>query len=77
MTLISIIDLKAAKPGRVAKLLACIVAIVVIWCLILPRLGELTPIRAHINAMQRGDVNVGAMFYSELNWEPPTGAAWR
>ncbi len=61
----------------VVGLLVCVVTVALIWCVVLPWVGRFESVRAHIEAMEDGDINVGAMFYSELNWEPPTGAAWR
>ena len=59
------------------KLAAWIIALAFIWCVALPRFAQLKPIRQHIDAMQAENINVGAMFYTELDWDPPTGPAWR
>ncbi len=59
------------------KLFLWIVALTFVWCVALPRFALLKPIREHIDAMQAKEINVGAMFYTELEWSPPAGAAWR
>ena len=56
---------------------ALIVALSLVWCVGLPWLAKLPPVRSHIGAMREKNINVGAMFYTELEWQPPTGAAWR
>jgi len=65
------------QSQRRLKLLLWIAALAFIWCVALPRFANLQPIRQHIDAMQAKDINVGAMFYTELEWSPPPGAAWR
>lgn len=56
---------------------ASIVALALVWCIGLPWLATLSPLREHIAAMQDKNINVGAMFYTELEWQAPAGAAWR
>lgn len=50
--------------------------IAMVWLVLLPQLARIGPIKKHIQMMQDRDINVGAMFYSELNWQPPPGAVW-
>ncbi len=68
--------LKRSQSGLL-KLSLWVVALVFIWCVALPRFAQLKPIRQHIDTMHANDINVGAMFYTELEWQPPPGAAWR
>lgn len=59
------------------KLTLWIAALAFIWCVALPWFGQFKPVRQHIDAMQAKNINVGAMFYTELDWDPPAGAVWR
>jgi len=54
-----------------------IVALSLVWGVALPWLAKLPVLREHIRAMRAKNINVGAMFYTELEWQPPAGAAWR
>jgi hypothetical protein len=56
---------------------ACIAGLWMFWCLLLPWLAQIPPLREHIGEMKAKNINVGAMFYTELDWQPPSGAAWR
>ena len=56
---------------------AWIIALTLVWCVGLPRLASVPLLREHIDTMQAKNINVGAMFYTELEWQPPAGAAWR
>ena len=47
------------------------------WTIILPRLSELPDIQQHIARMEQKGIVVEAMFYTELDWQPPPGASWR
>jgi len=62
---------------RRIRFAAWLIALIMIWCVGLPRLARLPSVREHIGAMQTKKINVGAMFYTELDWQPPAGAAWR
>ncbi|MDX1925125.1 MAG: hypothetical protein SFV81_01325 [Pirellulaceae bacterium] len=62
---------------RRIRFAASIVALALVWCIGLPWIATLHPVREHINVMQEKKINVGAMFYTELEWQPPPGAAWR
>lgn len=42
----------------------------VIWFAVLPRLANWTPVREHIDRMQAAEIEVDAMFYSELSHVP-------
>ena len=52
-------------------------AAAVFWLAILPSVAKIPTVRAHIDRMQAGNVVTTAKFYTELNWEPPTGPVWR
>ena len=52
-------------------------AVAITWLIILPWLAAHTPLSEHIERMDRQNIAVDAMFYTDLNWEPPAGAAWR
>lgn len=70
-----------SPPGTVlvkrVRFLTAIVALSLVWCVGLPWFSKLPAVREHISSMQAKNINVGAMFYTELEWEPPAGAAWR
>ncbi len=59
------------------KLLAASGSLAAIWLYVLPWLATLNPVANHVQRMQRQDIAVEAMFYTDLNWQPPDGAAWR
>jgi len=48
-----------------------------IWLVVLPWVATIEPLAEHIERMERQDIAVEAMFYTDLNWQPPDGAAWR
>jgi hypothetical protein len=48
-----------------------------IWLIVLPQVATVPPIQRHIRSMQKQNIAVDAMFYTELDWDPPNGAAWR
>ena len=57
----------SANRGGVAMLLVAVLALRVGWGVLLPALGRWQRIRNHVDAMERQQINVGAMFYTELN----------
>lgn len=59
------------------KLLGLSAAMGFIWLVVLPRVASIKPLAEHIERMERQDIAVEAMFYTDLNWQPPDGAAWR
>ena len=59
------------------RLLFALSGIGLVWLMVLPQLAKFAPVEEHIQRMQSAKIEVDAMFYSELNWQPPTGAAWR
>lgn len=67
----------ASLLSRRAWFATSVVGLALVWCVILPRLAEVPALRDHIGAMRAKNINVGAMFYTELDWQPPAGAAWR
>ena len=56
----------------VFKLVAGIAALSSVWLVVLPLCAQIAPIRAHIERMEAEGIEVDAMFYTELNWEPPS-----
>jgi hypothetical protein len=58
-------------PRGWLRLIAVGLGIAVIWLVILPSMARLPVIRDHIAAMEEGQIEVDAMFYTELNWKPP------
>lgn len=52
------------------KLLLGISAIGLVWLVLLPQIGRWTPVRQHIDHMRSADIEVDAMFYSELRGVP-------
>jgi hypothetical protein len=70
-------DNHSPSTSGTIQLCLCVAALVLIWCVGLPTLAKFRPLREHIDAMEKGEVNVNAMFYTELNWDPPPGAVWR
>jgi hypothetical protein len=63
--------MKVTGLNKWIRLAACLSVIAVIWGIVLPQLAKVTPIRRHIELMEAKNINVGAMFYSELEWQPP------
>lgn len=59
------------------KLIGISLVIAVVWLVGLPLLARWAPVADHIERMQANDINVGARYYSELNWDPPDGATFR
>lgn len=59
------------------KLLGLSAAMGIIWLVVLPWVATIEPLAEHIERMERQDIAVEAMFYTDLNWQPPDGAAWR
>lgn len=45
-------------------------AIGLVWLVLLPRLSTWSPVRQHIETMRAADIQVDAMFYSELSHVP-------
>jgi hypothetical protein len=58
-------------------LIAACIALAIMWTVVFPWLSTKPPFAQHIQRMQEADIAVDAMFYTELNWQPPDGAAWR
>ena len=59
------------------KLAVCSGALAGVWLFVLPWMATIPPVAEHISRMEQKNINVDAMFYTELEWEPPDGAAWR
>lgn len=62
---------------RILRGFICVVGAMVFWLVILPKVARLPPIRDHIARMDAADIVTSAKFYTELNWDPPTGPVWR
>lgn len=61
----------SANRGRgIFLLLFHLSWICLLWGICLPRLANWPPIRKHIDEMGSSEVNVDAMFYTELSWHP-------
>ncbi len=67
-------SISIAKALRLTGATACLAFI---WLVVLPWVATIQPIADHIRRMNDKDINVGAMYYTELNWQPPDGAAFR
>lgn len=67
---------QAAWRGWLA-LASCGLVLAGVWLIVLPWLSTLPPFAQHIRLMEERDIVVDALFYTELNWQPPDGAAWR
>ncbi len=67
----------SCTSNRSLRLGAWIAILSLVWCVGLPWLAKVPALQDHIRAMRAKNINVGAMFYTELDWQPPTGAAWR
>ena len=52
--------------ARLGKLAVAVVAMAALWLGVLPALTRTSGAARHIRTMQEGQVNPGAMFYSEL-----------
>ena len=61
------------RPGSVARwsllAFACLL-IAAVWLQGLPRLAVWRPLQQHIQTMQAAEIEVDAMFYTELKWYP-------
>lgn len=55
---------------RWLRLIAALSIVYAIWFIVLPRLTMWSPVREHIDRMQSADIQVDAMFYSELSFVP-------
>ena len=55
---------------RILLLLFHLLMLAVIWGICLPRIANWAPVRNHISKMESSEVNVDAMFYTELHWHP-------
>ncbi len=54
------------------KLFASAVVTAMLWCGVFPLLSQIGPIKEHIDAMEANGIDVGAMFYTELDALDPT-----
>ncbi len=70
-------QMRSFLTNRYAQLLLSITGLLVVWLVVLPWLATIDPMASHIRQMDESNVNVGAMVYTELNWQPPDGAAFR
>lgn len=61
----------------VQRLVGALLCIAVVWIGVLPWLAKQPTIREHIETMEEQGIEVDAMFYTDLNWQPPTGASWK
>ena len=71
------IDQRSDRYRGCPSLIASTLLIVFLWTVVFPWLSTLSPFAQHIERMEQADIVVDAMFYTELNWEAPDGAAWR
>lgn len=62
---------------RWASLFGCVALMAIVWLTVLPRIARMPAVADHIQQMEQEHIQVDAMFYTELEWDPPTGAAWR
>jgi hypothetical protein len=53
-----------------ARLLGGVALMAAVWCLLLPRLLALEPIRRHVQLMEARGVDPSAMYYTELERLP-------
>ncbi len=56
--------------NRWIKFSLAVICVGAVWLAILPRLANWTPVREHIDRMQAAEIEVDAMFYSELSHVP-------
>ncbi|MEZ6134489.1 MAG: hypothetical protein R3C53_06235 [Pirellulaceae bacterium] len=59
------------------QLTAIVASLIFAWLVVLPWMATWPAVDRHIKRMERKNIAVDAMFYTELNWNPPDGAAWR
>ncbi|MFO0942685.1 MAG: hypothetical protein U0930_18260 [Pirellulales bacterium] len=55
---------------RWLKLFVALGLVYAIWFVALPSMTTWRPVREHIDRMQSADIQVDAMFYSELSFVP-------
>jgi hypothetical protein len=48
------------------QLLICVIAIIVLWCVVLPKLGKTDWMSRWIRRNQQRNIDPSAMFYTEL-----------
>ena len=48
----------------------------VTWLVALPRIARIPFVNQHIETMEHNHIQVDAMFYTELEWQPPAGWTW-
>lgn len=53
------------------KLIVAGMTLIAVWCVLLPCIGQLPWIRNHIQTMQEKGVHPDAMYYTELDSNPP------
>lgn len=57
-----------------ARLLLSLAVLAVIWLLVLPALKQVPWLGQRAQHLEDAGIETDAMFYTELNWDPPTGA---
>lgn len=55
--------------GGAIRLLAAVLGIVLMWGVVLPWMGSWGVVRAHLELLERENINAGAMFYTEVENE--------
>lgn len=61
----------AVRSGAAGvRLLGGVALVAAVWCLLLPRLLDLGPIRRHVQLMEARGVDPSAMYYTELERLP-------
>lgn len=53
------------------KLIMAALALIAIWCILLPCIGQLPWVRNHIQTMQEKRIHPDAMYYTELESNDP------
>jgi hypothetical protein len=52
------------------KLITAAGLMAILWLVVLPQLAKWPPVNNHLQRMQAAEIEVDAMFYSELKWLP-------
>ena len=63
-------DSNANSTRAIARLCFALVMLAIIWGVVLPQLSDYQPIAQHIQSMQAHEVEVDALFYTDLGWIP-------
>ncbi len=62
---------KAYGTRRWLSLFLSVASLTIIWCILLPTLGETESVRQHVEFLESRNIDASAMFYTELDAMQP------